>query len=130
MSKREMVNKRVAKFNFSKKKTIFHYLELTSPMHKLTNKKVKLLTEIIYMYIVEKPNFKREVDLWRYIFNKDNRELLRDKLDMNKQVFHNYLTDFRKRGIIQNNQVTPVYNPFTNPKCKKYELVFEFTVDE
>jgi hypothetical protein len=125
-----MVNKRAAQFTVNLKRAIQYYLMLTKPMHKLTNKKIILLTEILYLYAVERKNFKREKDTWRTVFDAENRHNIRTKLDMGKQVFENYLTEFRKEGIIVNNTVAPAYNPAIAPDCREYELVFKFNIVE
>lgn len=128
MVKEEGVSKRMAKFKVDLKTAIKYYLQLTKPMHKLADKRIELLTEIIYMYTIEQQNFKRPEDAWTIVFNGVNRAKLRQKMDMPKQVFENYLSEFRRKGIIVNNQVDPKYNPSIVPNCKSYELLFKFDI--
>lgn len=123
-----MVNKRLLTFKFDRKNAIYSYLQFTKPIHKLTDRKIELLTEFIYMYNLEKDNFKRESDAWDYVFNRDNRHVVRTNLDLGKQVFENYMTDLRKKGIIKDKKIHPAYNPFTNPNAKEYELIFKFNI--
>lgn len=131
MSEKKMVkNKKVANFKVNLKQAIEYYLKLTKPMHKLSNKQILLLTEIIYMYTSERENFVREEDTWKKVFSSDNRYLIRTSLDVTKQVFENYLTQFRKKKVIINNTVNPVYNPFVFKDIKEYELVFKFHINE
>lgn len=123
-----MVNKRAAQFKVSLKQAIGYYLQFTKPMHKLTDKKITLLTEILYLYAKERPNFKREKDTWKIVFDAENRHIIRTKLNMGKQVFENYLHELRKAGVIVNNSVTPSFNPAIAPECKEYELIFKFNI--
>jgi undecaprenyl pyrophosphate synthase len=128
MVKEEEVSKRMAKFTVDLKTAIKYYLQLTKPMHKLADKRIELLTEILYLYTIEQKNFKRPNDAWTIVFSGENRANIRQKMDMTKQVFENYLSEFRKKGIIVNNQVDPKYNPSIKPGCKSYELLFKFDI--
>lgn len=128
MAKEEEVSRRMAKFTVNLKSAITYYLQLTKPMHKLADKRIELLTEILYMYTVEQQNFKRPNDAWAIVFSGINRAKIRNSLDMPKQVFENYLSEFRKKGILVNNQVDPKYNPAIKHNCKQYELIFKFDI--
>jgi len=130
MVKEEGVSRRMAKFTVDLKNAIRYYLQLTKPMHKLADKRIDLLTEILYMFTIERQNFKRADDAWTIVFNGVNRAKIRQKMDMTKQVFENYLSEFRKKGIIVNNQVDPRYNPAITPGCKSYELLFKFDIKD
>jgi hypothetical protein len=123
-----MVNKRVAQFNVDLKKAIYYYLKLTKPMHKLTGKKIELITEILYLFAIERKNFKRESDTWKIVFDSDNMYKIRTELDMGKQIFANYLTQLRNAGIIVNNTIDPKYNPSIIEGTRDYELVFKFNI--
>lgn len=128
MVKEEKVSKRMAKFTVDLKTAIKFYLQLTKPMHKLADKRIELLTEILYLFTVEQKNFKRPGDAWTIVFNRDNRAKIRETMDMTKQVFENYMTEFRKKGIIVDNQVDPKYNPAIQTGCTSYELLFKFDI--
>jgi hypothetical protein len=130
MVKEEEVSKRMAKFTVSLKSAIKYYLYLTKPMHKLSDKRVEILAEILYFYSIERKNFKRIDDAWTSVFSSKNRANIRQKLDMPKQVFENYLSEFRSKGILVNNQVDPKYNPSITPDCKSFELLFKFDITD
>lgn len=130
MAKEEIVSKRMAGFNVDLKRAIYYYLQITKPMHKLSDKKIDLLTEILHLYTIEQKNFVREADVWKIVFDGENRAKIRNNLDMAKQVFENYMSDLRKRGVIIDNQVNPKYNPSIAPGCTSYELLFKFNIVE
>lgn len=123
------VSKKLAKFKVNNtRKAIYYYLMITKPLHKLTNVKVKLLTEILYMYYKEKPNFVRDDDAWAKVFSRAGRADIRDELGMGKQVFENYMTEYRKENVIINNQVNPSFNPMITDDCNVYEVTFRFEI--
>ena len=129
MVKEEGVSKKLAKFKVPLKKAIHYYLLITKPIHKLPDKRIELLTEILHLYTVERKNFVRESDTWKSVFSKDNRANIRDALDMPKQIFENYLYELRKKGVIVNNTIHPNYNPIIEGECKGLEVTFRFDID-
>jgi hypothetical protein len=128
MAKEEKVSKRMASFTVDLKKAVYYYLQITKPMHKLSDKEMQILTEILYMYTTEQKNFARESDIWQIIFNKDNRAKIRESMDMPKQVFENYMTKLRKKKVIIDNKVNPKFNPSIAHNCTSYELLFKFNI--
>lgn len=124
----ENLSRRMAKFKVSLKSAIKSYLLITKPLHKLADKKIELLTEILYLYTVNQKRFTREEDIWRFVFSGENRALVRNNLNMGKQVFENYLTELRNKKIIINNQVAPSFNPSIKPDCNVYEMIFKFEI--
>lgn len=124
----ENISKKLAKFNVPLKKAIYYYLLITKPIHKLADRRVELLAEILYLYTTERKNFARESDTWKKVFSKESRADIRDLLDMPKQVFSNYLTEFRKKGVIVNNEISPAYNPSISKDCTGYEVTFRFNI--
>lgn len=130
MAKEENISKRVAQFKVKLKAAITMYLMITKPMHKLGDKQIEILTEILYLYTKEQGNFARQSDAWKIVFGRDNLANIREKLDMGKQVFNNYLYGLRKMGIIVNNEVSPKYNPLINKGCNIFELTFKFVIED
>ena len=118
----------MAKYQVNLKSAIKYYLAITKPLHKLADKKIELLTEILYLYTINQTRFTVEDDIWRFVFNGDNRALIRSNLNMGKQVFENYLTELRKKKIIINNQISPAFNPSIKPGCTVYEMIFRFEI--
>lgn len=119
----------MAQLNIDFRRLLEYYLQLTKPMHKLRDKEIKLLSAILYLYYSELENFSRVSDTWKKVFDYDSRIQLMEEVSMNTQVFNNYLTALRKKGVIKNNQVVPSYTPLTDHNCDIFELKFVFNIN-
>ena len=124
------MNKKVAKFKVNTRQAIARFLLITKPMHKLMNKEIEILVEILVLFTEEQGNFKRVEDAWKIVFSRDNMYNIRTKLNISKAVYNNRLYALRRKGIIKNNQVIPAYNPMIDPNNKSFELIFRFEIDE
>ena len=104
MSNREMVSKKIAVFKVGTKKAIEQFLLITKPMHKLTNQEIKVLTLMLYIYHQEYTNFARDEDRWKYIFDYETKNKIKEELGINNPVFQNILTSLRKKGVVKDNK--------------------------
>lgn len=124
------LSRRMARYQVSLKSAIKYYLAITKPLHKMADKKIELLTEILYLYTINQSRFTVDDDVWKFVFNSENRALVRSNLNMGKQVFENYLTELRKKKVIVNNQIHPAYNPSIKEDCTTYEMIFRFEIKD
>ena len=134
MSYKEMVDnkviKKMAKYKVSHKRAIQVFLHVTKIMHELADKEIELISLLLESFV---KMFKLYNDIdkaWKEVFDYDNKLVLMATLNMNKQVFNNYLTKLRNKGVIKNNMVVPAYNPFANPLCEKLELIFSLELTD
>ena len=119
--------KKIAKIEASLFNTIYKYLEITIPLHKLQLSQVKLLAIILHQYHISTEN--DEIDKWAKIFEYDNRIKIRERLsDMSEGSFNNHLSHLRKKGVIKNNRVNPAYNPSIQKEADVFELVIRFNI--
>jgi hypothetical protein len=93
-------------------------------MHDLSNKEIELISLLLESFVVMYKKYDDIDKAWKEVFDYDNKEKLMDELKMNKQVFNNYLTKLRNKGVIKNNSIVPMYNPFASSDCKRLELIF------
>jgi len=108
---------------------IYKYLEITIPFHKLIHSEMKAVATILYMYYLSEE--KDEIDRWAEVFTYDNRVKIREKLgDMSVASFNNILSNLRRKGVIKNNRVNPVYNPSIKKDTKSFEVTIKFKFDE
>jgi hypothetical protein len=128
MVKEEKVSKRLAKFKVNIKDAIRYYYVITKPMHKLSDRCIDILTEIMYLYVSEQKNFVKDSDRWKIVLSLENRYNIRNSLDMQKQVFENYMYQLRKAGAIKDNKITPAFNPSIGSDCTGYEITFRFDI--
>ena len=83
----------------SSRDAIVLYLNVLYKFHKLTDKEIDTLAEIIIKY--KQLEIKYDKDVASKLFlDKDSRKEIREKLKMEDQVFRNYLVVFRKKGIL------------------------------
>jgi len=100
------------------------YLETIYKFHKLTDKEVLILIEFIVKYyeiITKYPVHDAEL-VNKLLFDIDVRKKIRTKLNIKPGVFENYLTSFRKRGVIVEKGLNPAYIPPKEPF--KLEITF------
>jgi hypothetical protein len=128
--KEDNVSRKMAKWDVNLKEAIKRYLVITKPMHNLRDKQIDMLTLILLKYTLERNNFKRDSDVWKIVFTADNMAEVRQTLDMNKGVFHNYIHKMKKAGVIKNGQIAPAFNPVLSPDTKALEIVFRFNINK
>ncbi len=124
-----MVNKKQATFKTSVMGCIEGFLNITKPMHKMTEQEIKIVTLFLYYYNEEKSNFAREADLWKHLFSYDMKLKIREKLGINNPVFQNLLTSLRKKKVIQDNKISSYYLLNINADDEAFELIFRFNLN-
>jgi hypothetical protein len=129
MSNREMVSKKIAVFKVNLKSAIKQFLYITKPMHKLTSQEINVLTLILFSYYREQVNFKRDDDVWKFVFDYDNKMNIKKELQMGNAVFQNTLTALRKKNVLKDNKVVPVFRPNIKQGDKVFELTFRFELN-
>lgn len=103
------------------------YLSLTKPINKLGPKEIDVLSLILYYNHAEKPNFKREEDRWRKVFDYDTKMLIKEELEMKDYSLQNILSSLRRKKVIKNNVVMPYYIPDID-NSSTFKLVFQFQI--
>lgn len=123
------VTRKIAKINTSLYNTIYKYLEITMPLHKLQLSHVKLLSHILYYYHISE--LKDEIDIWADVFGYNNRIKIREALgDISGPSFNNGLAQLRKKGVIKNNRVIPEFNPAITKGSEAFEIVIRFIIKD
>lgn len=111
-------------------KTLFKsYLSLTKPINKLGPKEIDVLSLLLYYNHIEKPNFKRDEDRWRKVFDYDTKMLIKEELDMKDYSLQNILSSLRRKKVIKNNVVMPYYIPDIDGS-DVFKLVFQFEISD
>lgn len=103
------------------------YLSLTKPINKLGPKEIDVLSLILYYNHIEKPNFKRDEDRWRKVFDYDTKMLIKEELEMKDYSLQNILSSLRRKKVIKNNVVMPYYIPDID-NSSTFKLVFQFQI--
>jgi len=108
------------------KEVIRNYLIFTKPLSKLRPKEIDLLTEILYFNHRETPNFKREDDRWKKVFDYESKMIYKKALDIEDYTLQNLLTGLRKKKVVENNQVKKAFIPDLSKD--NLMLIFNFKV--
>jgi hypothetical protein len=121
------VTRKIAKIESNLFNTIYKYLELTIPLHKLDKSQIKLLTIMLYQYHNSKEL--DDIDKWAEIFSYVNKLKIREKLgDMSAGGFNNHLSQLRKKKVIKNNRVNPLFNPAIEKDSDTFEVIIRFNI--
>ena len=111
-------------------KSIFKsYLSLTKPLNKLGPKEIDVLSLILYYNHIEKPNFRKDEDRWRKVFDYDTKMKIKEELDMKDYSLQNILSSLRRKKVVQNNVVMPYYIPNFDGS-NSFRLVFSFELNK
>lgn len=113
------------------KKSLFRqYLSLTKPIHGLRPKEMDVLALLLYYNMVEGPNFKREEDRWKKVFDYDTKLKVREELDIEDYSLQNILSSLRKKGAVVDNQISKYYIPSIADDTEMFQIIFEFKINE
>ena len=121
------VTRKIATINTNLFNTIYTYLEMTMPLHKLKKSHIKLLTVILYQYHTSDET--DEMDKWANIFTYENKVEIREKLgDISEANLNNQLSELRAKGAISKkvNRVTPAFNPAIQKDSETFEVIVRF----
>lgn len=122
--------KKVAVFKTNRLSCVKQFLHVTRHMNKLTVQEINVTSLIINEYLNNKKNFRRENDLWKHVFDYDTKLKIREELKMGNPVFQNILTALRKKNVVKDNRVIPLFIPNIEPTDEGFELVFRYIFQE
>lgn len=120
-----MIQKEIKIKSSSLEDKIKKYLEVIYKFHKLTDKEIDILIVLVLCYyeIQTKYASTNDTDLFnKLLFDVDSKKKIREKLQIKDSVFQNYLTVFRKKGVIKDNKLVVHFIPAIEP----FDLIFKF----
>lgn len=100
MERDRRASEKFVRLKLTLKDTFRAYLEFTKVVHKMRSQEILVLSLLMYYNWLETPNFKRESDRWKKVFDIDTKALIKEELNLNSNVFQNILTSLRKKGAI------------------------------
>ena len=117
-----MAEIRVNVLTIDSKDRIQKYLKVLYQFHKLTDKEMELLTEIIFLYIQYRDKYNDEI-ADKLIFDSDNRNIVKKNMNnMSDPIFQNYLSNLRKKKVIVKGKLA---RPFI-PPSSNFDLIITF----
>ena len=104
------------------KDKILKYLRVLYQFHKLTDKEMELLTELIFQYKRHIKQHGEEVTN-KLVFETESRKEIRKNVsNMTDAVLYNYFSNLRKKGVI----IGKTINKKFIPPSGEFQIVFTF----
>ena len=93
------------------------YLGVLYKFHKLTDKETDIVIDLIVKYydIITKYPVHDEELINKLLFNIDVKKEIKQKHNLKDAVFQNYMTIFRKKGIIKDKGLNKYFIPPMDP---------------
>jgi len=107
------------------KQRILRYLNTIYKFHKLTDKEIEIVVELIIQYYKVSQTLRDPKDiatLSKLLFSTEVRKEIRDTLGIKEDVFNNYISKLRKKGVV----VSDTLNPNYIPPYGKFALTLNF----
>lgn len=124
------MGKKQANIKTSKKLFFKHWLNFTKPFHKLTNKEIEVVSLLLYYHSKYREETNNNKILWKMIFDYDTKMLIKKELDnMKDQILQNLLSSLRKKKVIVNNKINPVYIPDLDKDSNNFKIIYNFIIN-
>lgn len=118
--------RKVVTINTDLKECIRLYLIFTKYINKLRPAEINLVTEMIYYYLVEFDNFKRDEDRWKKVFDYESKIKYREILEIEDYSLQSMLSSLRKKNVIKDNVIKAALIPKIKKENDNFQLVFNF----
>jgi len=123
-----MNNIKVASINVKIKNFFYRYIEFLQPFHKLTKQHQKVLALFLYHHYRLSKEITNKNIVWKEVFDYDTKLLISEELNINDQSLQNILSQFRKKKVIIDKQISPVYIPELSKDTKQFSINFNFNI--
>lgn len=128
-----MINVKEAKLNVRLKELFFRWLDVTRSFHKLNNQQQQVLALLLYYHYQYRKEITNTKILWKVLFDYDTKiKIKEDEVfgegGMNTNVLHNIISSLRKKKIIVDNQISPMFIPDLSMDCKNFKVIFNFNI--
>ena len=128
-----MTNEKVATLNLKLKELFIRWLDITRAFHKLTNQQQHVLALLLYYHFLYKKETTNSKILWKIIFDYDTYLKIREddlfkEKGMSSNVLHNIITGLRKKKIIVDGRISPMFIPDLTHDCKSFKVTFNFNI--
>ncbi len=123
-----MNNVKQANINIKLKNLFFKWLEITKPLHKLTQQEQDVLALLLYYHYKTKHETTNEKILWKIVFDYDTKMKIKEDLDMKDSALQTVLTKLRKKKIIIDNKISPIFIPSLELNSKNFKMIYNFNI--
>ncbi len=128
-----MSNVKQANINVKLKDLFFRWLDVTQAFHKLNNQQQQVLALLLYYHYLYKKETTNNKILWKIVFDYDTKlKIKEDKIfgenGMNDNSFQNIISNLRKKKIIVNGEISPLFIPDLSRDAKNFKVLFNFNI--
>lgn len=128
-----MSNNKIANINITLKNLFIKWLDITKSFHKLNNQQQQVLALLLYYHYKFKNETTNEKILWKLVFDYDTKIKIREDLIFGEKglpnsTLQNIFTILRKRKVIIDNKINPIYIPDLEEKSKSFKIIFNFNI--
>jgi hypothetical protein len=128
-----MTNEKIATLNLKLKDLFIRWLDVTRAFHKLTNQQQHVLALLLYYHFLYKKETTNSKILWKIVFDYDTYLKIREdnlfkEKGMSSNVLHNIITGLRKKKIIVDGRISPMFIPDLTHDCKSFKITFNFNI--
>jgi hypothetical protein len=128
-----MTNEKIATLNLKLKDLFIRWLDVTRAFHKLTNQQQHVLALLLYYHFLYKKETTNNKILWKIVFDYDTYLKIREddlfkEKGMSSNVLHNIITGLRKKKIIVDGRISPMFIPDLTHDCKSFKITFNFNI--
>jgi len=127
-----MNNTKVANLNVKLKSLFFKWLEITKSWHKLNNQQQQVLALLLYYHYCYKKDITNTKLLWKMLFDYDTKLKIKEdpvfKNGLSDNALQNILSSLRKKKIIIDGQISPLFIPDIEVGSKNFKVIFNFNI--
>ena len=124
-----MKNRNIANINTDLKTLLKHWLGFTKPFHNLSKKEQEVLAVFLFYYFILKKEIKNEDLVWKVLFDYDIKLNIKKELnDLPDYSMQNYLSAFRRKGVIKDNKIYKTYIPNIEFDSNTFQIIYNFKI--
>lgn len=123
-----MNNIKVANINVHIKSFFSKWVSFTAPFHKLSNQEQQVLALLLYYHYKLSREITNNKILWKEVFDYDTKLLITEELSIKDSALQNILTKLRKKKVILEGEISPLYIPNLEDKASKFTITFNFNI--
>jgi hypothetical protein len=119
---------KIVNMNIVPKELFKKWLSITHQFHKLKPKEEAILALFLYHHYKLKHEITNSKVLWKILFDYDTKNEIKNELNIKDQTMQNALTVFRKKNIVIDNTISPVFIPEVTKKDNNFKIIFNFNI--
>jgi hypothetical protein len=121
-------DEKVVTINVKLKSFFRNWVQFTQPFHKLRPQEQHLLSLLLFHHYRLRQEITNNKILWKELFDYDTKLSMYEEMEIQSGALENLLSSLRKKKVILDGQISPVYIPEITKSTKKFTLTFNFNI--